>query len=87
MMKKSLVKKVALVTGGSRGIGAAIVRRLAGEGAHVAFTYSTSEKAAKTLLKEISGGGRLPGRAGCDLYHRCDAQRGWGLERLISVPL
>jgi 3-oxoacyl-[acyl-carrier protein] reductase len=52
-MSKPLSKKVALVTGGSRGIGAAIVRRLAQEGAYVAFTYSTSEKAAKALVKEV----------------------------------
>jgi 3-oxoacyl-[acyl-carrier protein] reductase len=38
-MHRSLANKRALVTGGSRGIGAAIVRRLAGEGAHVALTY------------------------------------------------
>ncbi|MGV2837467.1 SDR family NAD(P)-dependent oxidoreductase, partial [Pseudomonas shirazensis] len=35
----TLTGKVALVQGGSRGIGAAIVRRLALQGAHVAFTY------------------------------------------------
>jgi NAD(P)-dependent dehydrogenase (short-subunit alcohol dehydrogenase family) len=48
-MNQSLGKKRALVTGGSRGIGAAIVKRLASEGADVAFTYSSSpEKAAET---------------------------------------
>jgi 3-oxoacyl-[acyl-carrier protein] reductase len=56
-MGMPLSKKIALVTGGSRGIGAAIVRRLALEGAQVAFTYSASEKAAKALVKEISGAG------------------------------
>jgi NAD(P)-dependent dehydrogenase (short-subunit alcohol dehydrogenase family) len=45
-----LKEKVALVLGGSRGIGEAIVRRLAGEGAAVALTYITSgEKAAQVV--------------------------------------
>src|ERR1700688_4003644 len=45
----ALIDKVALVLGGSRGIGAAIVRRLAANGASVALTYANSaEKAAKT---------------------------------------
>jgi len=56
-MRKALSKKVALVTGGSRGIGAAIVRRLAKEGANIAFTYSKSAKAAGALVKEVSGYG------------------------------
>lgn len=43
--------KVAFVTGGSRGIGAAIVHRLAKEGAHVAFTYSSSSTKAEEALK------------------------------------
>jgi 3-oxoacyl-[acyl-carrier protein] reductase len=48
-MNHPLSEKRALVTGGSRGIGAAIVKRLASEGAHVAFTYANSpEKAAET---------------------------------------
>ncbi len=52
--------KVALVTGGSRGIGAAIVRRLAQEGADVAFTYAASDQAAKDLTRELEvHGGRI----------------------------
>jgi 3-oxoacyl-[acyl-carrier protein] reductase len=56
---KSFTSKVALVTGGSRGIGAGIVRRLAAEGASIAFTYSSSEEEAFNLVREVeSGGGR-----------------------------
>jgi 3-oxoacyl-[acyl-carrier protein] reductase len=57
--------KVALVTGGSRGIGAGIVRRLASDGASVAFTYSSSEEQAHQLTGEIeaAGGKVLPLKA------------------------
>ena len=55
----SFAGKVALVTGGSKGIGAGIVRRLASDGATVAFTYSRSEQEAFQLTGEIeSTGGR-----------------------------
>ena len=56
-MSRSLDGKVALVTGGARGIGAAIVRRLAAEGARVAFTYSASIAAAESLAAEIGDAG------------------------------
>lgn len=49
--------KVALVQGGSRGIGAAIVRRLAEEGAVVAFTYVNSETKAQELQDSIAASG------------------------------
>lgn len=54
-----LNNKVALVTGGSRGIGAAIVKRLAAEGASVAFTYiSSPEKAAELVTSIEKDGGK-----------------------------
>ncbi len=49
--------KIALVQGGSRGIGAAIVKRLAEEGASVAFTYVSSEAKAQELQESITGNG------------------------------
>lgn len=53
----NLSGKIALVTGGSRGIGAAIVRRLVSEGAKVAFTYAASSAAADDLVNEVTVAG------------------------------
>ena len=53
-----LAGQVALVTGGSRGIGAEIVRRLAGEGADVAFTYNTGRDEAEAVAGQVRGLGR-----------------------------
>jgi 3-oxoacyl-[acyl-carrier protein] reductase len=53
----ALTGKVALVTGGSRGIGSAIARRLADEGAAVAFTYVTAADKAQAVAKQIDADG------------------------------
>src|SRR3984957_13108351 len=57
-----LSRKVALVTGGSRGIGAEIAKRLGADGANVAITYTKGAEAAASVVKEIeSAGGKAIG--------------------------
>ncbi len=73
-----LDNRVALITGGSRGIGSAIVRLLAAEGADCAFTYSRDEAAARILAEEASRCGRKV------LAFRSDARDFEGAQSLME---
>lgn len=59
MSTSSLQGQKIIVTGGSRGIGASIVKRLAEEGAQVCFTYSSREESAAAVAKGLSGEGHF----------------------------
>ncbi|MEO8766287.1 MAG: 3-oxoacyl-[acyl-carrier-protein] reductase [Ginsengibacter sp.] len=72
---KLLENKVAIVTGGSRGIGEAIILKLAESGAHIAFTYQSSEEKAKLLEDKIKSLG-VTARAyksNAGNYQECEA--------------
>lgn len=71
--------KTAVVTGGARGIGAEIVRRLVAEGANVAFTYNSSSEAADAMTAEL-GEERVMGI-------RCDVADTEQVEKLMEETL
>ena len=54
---KLLESKVAIITGGSRGIGKSICETFAQNGCNVAFTYYNSKESAESLAKELNGSG------------------------------
>lgn len=70
-----LTGKVALVTGGARGIGAEIVRTLAKCGADVAFNYVKSAEKAVELKKNVESFGRKAFPYQCDVVDYCDAEK------------
>ena len=66
-MTEEFRDRVALVTGGSRGIGRAIALRLAAEGADVAISYASRDAAAAEVVSEIEALGRRATHARCDV--------------------
>lgn len=79
-MTNALGGKVALVTGGSRGIGAASALALADDGADVAISYSSSADQAKAVLAELEGKGV---RAAAFQADQADARQAAGLVRTV----
>lgn len=78
VQEKRLAGKVALVTGGARGIGKAIALRLAEEGAIVALTYAKSKQAAEDIVKQIEEFGTT------GLAFQADAQSTDDLKKLTE---
>lgn len=80
-MKLDLTNKVALVTGGSRGIGRSIATTLAETGAQVVVNYRTNEAAAQEVVQQIEANG---GKA---LAVGADVSQGEDVERLFKTSL
>jgi 3-oxoacyl-[acyl-carrier protein] reductase len=78
-MSKRLAGQVAVVTGASKGIGAAIARALADEGASVVVNYSSSKQGADRVVAEISG------RGGKAIAVQGDVSKQADIERLFSA--
>src|SRR5919112_2577437 len=70
-----LTGKVALVTGGSRGIGRAVAIRLAQGGAKIAFSYRSNHEAAQEVLGELKGGGAHAMAVAGDMASAADVER------------
>jgi len=72
---KDLKNRIALVTGGSRGIGAAVALALAGAGADVAVNYRQRAEAANAICEEITGMGRKTVAVQADVSVSADVKR------------
>ena len=77
----SFQDKVAIVTGGSRGIGRAVVERLSAEGASVVFTYLKNETAAQDVTRAVEASG------GVAMGMICDARDGEAADQVVERTL
>jgi 3-oxoacyl-[acyl-carrier protein] reductase len=76
----SLQGKVAVVTGGSRGIGAAVVKAFAGAGARVLFNYQKAKTEAETLAQECGGAARC-------VAVQCELSSAEGARQLVKAAM
>src|SRR2546427_8535264 len=72
---KKLTGKVAVVTGASKGIGAAIAKHLADEGAAVIVNYASSKEGAERVVREITGKGGKAIAVQADVAKQADIKR------------
>src|SRR5712672_3828591 len=75
MASKKLAGKVAVVTGASKGIGAAIARHLADEGASVIVNYASSKEGAERVVAEITAKGGKAVAVQANVAKQADIQR------------
>ena len=74
-MSQKLTGKVAVVTGASKGIGAAIAKHLANEGSAVVVNYASSKEGADRVVAEITGQGGKAIAVRADVAKQADVQR------------